>query len=129
MIRHRDYVPHGVIPAVLLPFNDDFSIDEASFRKHLRDIAAVEGLSAVTVNAHSTEVASCSGDEQHRVMEITGEEIGAKLPIIADESMPTFRTRADACFWGGVGPFFAGVTIAGKHGHACTRSRFDNGHN
>ncbi len=82
MVRHRDYVPHGVIPAVLLPFREDFSIDEASFRSHLRDIAAVEGLSAVTVNAHSTEVASCTADEQRRVMEITGEEVGAKLPII-----------------------------------------------
>ena len=33
MPRHASYVPHGVIPAVLLPFNDDLSIDEASFRK------------------------------------------------------------------------------------------------
>ena len=46
MPRHANYVPHGVIPAVLLPFENDLSIDEASFRKHLRDVAAVEGLSA-----------------------------------------------------------------------------------
>jgi 4-hydroxy-tetrahydrodipicolinate synthase len=82
MARHRDYVPNGVIPAALLPFHDDLSIDEVSFRSHLRDLAAVEGLSAVTVNAHSTEVASCTEDEQRRVMEIAGEEIGAELPII-----------------------------------------------
>ena len=54
MPRHAHYVPHGVIPAVLLPFNDDLSIDERSFRSHLRDVAATKGLSAVTVNAHST---------------------------------------------------------------------------
>ena len=57
MPRHVNYVPHGVIPAVLLPFDNDLAIDEASFRKHLRDVAAVDGLSALTVNAHSTEVA------------------------------------------------------------------------
>jgi 4-hydroxy-tetrahydrodipicolinate synthase len=102
MARYRDYVPHGVIPAILLPFHEDFSIDEASFRSHLRDIAAVEGLSAVTVNAHSTEVASCTADEQSRVMEITGEEIGAKLPVIhgiwADGSLEAARIakRAEA---------------------------------
>jgi 4-hydroxy-tetrahydrodipicolinate synthase len=102
MARHRDYVPHGVIPAILLPFHEDFSIDEASFRSHLRDIAAVEGLSAVTVNAHSTEVASCTANEQSRVMEITGEEIGAKLPIVhgiwADGSLEAARIakRAEA---------------------------------
>jgi 4-hydroxy-tetrahydrodipicolinate synthase len=82
MARHRDYVPHGVIPAALLPFHDDLSIDEASFRSHLRDLAAVEGLSAVTINAHSTEVASCTEDEQRRVMEIAGDEIGATMPIV-----------------------------------------------
>ena len=64
MPRHATYVPHGVIPAVLLPFHDDLSIDEASFRSHLRDVAATEGISAITINAHSTEVASCTFDEQ-----------------------------------------------------------------
>jgi 4-hydroxy-tetrahydrodipicolinate synthase len=68
MPRHASYVPHGVIPAVLLPFDNDFAIDEVSFRKHLRDVASVEGLSAITINAHSTEVASCTFDEQRRVL-------------------------------------------------------------
>src|SRR5665213_2458868 len=95
MPRHATYVPHGVIPAVLLPFENDLSIDEASFRKHLRDVAAVEGLSAVTINAHSTEVASCTFDEQRRVLDITQDEIGAKLPIVngiwADGSVEAAR--------------------------------------
>ncbi|MCJ7838214.1 MAG: dihydrodipicolinate synthase family protein [Burkholderiales bacterium] len=82
MPRHKDYLPHGVIPAALLPFNEDLSIDEASYRSHLRDIAAVQGISAVTVNAHASEVASCSFDEQQRVLAITQDEIGARLPIV-----------------------------------------------
>ena len=45
MAQRKAYVPHGVIPAVLLPFDNDLAIDEASFRKHLRDVASVEGLS------------------------------------------------------------------------------------
>src|SRR5881397_1403230 len=81
MPRHARYVPHGVIPAVLLPFNDDLSIDEKSFRSHLRDVAAAKGLSAVTINAHSTEVASCSFDEQRRVLDIAQDEIGDRLPL------------------------------------------------
>jgi hypothetical protein len=48
MPRHAHYLPHGVIPAVLLPFNDDLSIDEKSFRSHLRDVAATKGISAIT---------------------------------------------------------------------------------
>ena len=93
-----DFVPHGVIPAVLLPFHDDLSIDEPGFRAHLRDVAAVQGLSAITINAHSTEVASCTREEQRRVMEIAGEEVGDRLPVIhgswADGSLEAAR-RAD----------------------------------
>lgn len=82
MPRHKNYLPQGVIPAALLPFNEDFSIDEASYRSHLRDIASVDGISAITINAHASEVASCSFDEQLRVLEITQDEIGARLPIV-----------------------------------------------
>jgi 4-hydroxy-tetrahydrodipicolinate synthase len=95
MPRHAPYTPHGVIPAVLLPFADDLSIDEKSFRKHLADVAAAEGLSAVTVNAHSTEVASCTFDEQRRVLEIAQDEIGGRVPIVngiwADGSIEAAR--------------------------------------
>ena len=82
MPRHPSYVPHGVIPACLLPFHPDLSIDEASYRKHLRDVTAVRGLSAITVNAHASEVASCTFDEQERVLAITMDEVGAKIPVV-----------------------------------------------
>ena len=95
MARHANYTPHGVIPAVLLPFDNNLAIDEQSFRNHLRDVASVEGLSAMTINAHSTEVGSCTFDEQRRVLEIAQEEIGAKLPLIngiwADASIEAAR--------------------------------------
>jgi 4-hydroxy-tetrahydrodipicolinate synthase len=82
MARDAKWVPQGVIPAVLLPFHEELSIDEPAFRAHLRDVASVEGLSAVTINAHSTEVASCTFDEQKRVLSITKDEIGKRLPIV-----------------------------------------------
>ena len=95
MPRHARYLPHGVIPAVLLPFDDDLSIDEKGFRSHLRDVAATKGLSAITINAHSTEVASCSFEEQRRVLAIAQEEIGDRLPLVngvwADGSIEAAR--------------------------------------
>ena len=88
------YVPAGVIPAVLLPFHEDLSIDEASFRAHLRDVGAVEGVSAITINAHASEVASCTPEEQRRVLEISREELGSR-PIVngiyADGSLEAAR--------------------------------------
>jgi 4-hydroxy-tetrahydrodipicolinate synthase len=95
MPRHASFVPHGVIPAVLLPFHDDLTIDEKSFRGHLRDVGATQGISAITLNAHSTEVASCTFEEQRRVLEIAQDEIGGKLPIVngvwADGSLEAAR--------------------------------------
>src|SRR3954465_11297932 len=118
LARTSEYVPSGVIPAVLLPFHDDLSIDEASFRAHLRDVAAVEGLSAITVNAHASEVASCTFDEQRRVLEISREEL--HLPIVngiyADGSLEAARLAKMAAAGGASAllVFPPGVTTFGQ---------------
>src|SRR5947207_9517816 len=95
MPRHATYVPHGVIPAVLLPFDSELAIDEASFGRHLRDVAATDGISAITINAHSTEVASCTFEEQRRVLAIAEAEVGGRLPLVngvwADGSLEAAR--------------------------------------
>ena len=100
MLSNKTYIPHGVIPAVLLPFDTNLEIDEAAFRKHLRDVAATEGISAVTINAHSTEVASCTFDEQRRVLDISQAEIGERVPLIngvwADGSLEAARIARTA---------------------------------
>jgi 4-hydroxy-tetrahydrodipicolinate synthase len=89
------FEPQGVIPACLLPFHADLSIDERAYRKHLRDVVAVPGLSAITINAHASEVASCTFEEQERVLAITMDEVGDALPIVhgvyADGSLEAAR--------------------------------------
>lgn len=78
----HSYIPHGVIPAVILPFFEDLSIDEESFKSHIKDVTSVKGVSAITINAHSTEVASCSFDEQKRVLEVAMETVGNTTPLV-----------------------------------------------
>lgn len=82
MPRFNDYVPQGVIPACLLPFHDDFSIDEPGYRKHLRDVAGVAGITGITVNAHASEAHACTPEEQERVLALTMDEIGDRVPVI-----------------------------------------------
>ena len=103
MGKFKDYCPSGVIPAVLLPFDEDFNIDVAATRSHLRDVAGVAGITAITVNGHSTEVHACDADEQRRLVDITLDEVGHALPVIsgiyADGSLQAARmarTAADA---------------------------------
>ena len=100
MPRHASFTPKGVIPAVILPFKADLVDRRGHYRKHLRDVVATPGLSAITVNAHSTEAASCTLDEQKRVMAITQDEVGAKIPIVhgvyADGSLEGARIARQA---------------------------------
>lgn len=76
------FIPGGVIPAVLLPFDSDLRIDESAYRSHLRDVAAVTGVSALTVNGHSSEVHALSFDEQRQVLDISLDELGDTMPLI-----------------------------------------------
>jgi len=82
MRRFGDFEPKGVIPATLLALNEDFSIDEAATRKHLRDCAMVPGVAAATVNGHASEVHACTFDEQRRILDVSLEEVGDDVPLI-----------------------------------------------
>ncbi len=74
------FVPQGVIPAIVLPFHDDFSIDTQAFAHHVQDVGATPGISALTINAHSTEVGSCTFDEQREVLAIA--RAHTDLPLV-----------------------------------------------
>lgn len=73
----------GVIPANLLPFTTDLEIDETSLRRHLRGLLDVDGVNGITTNAHATEVATLNTSEQRRLLDITLEEAGGRVPVIA----------------------------------------------
>lgn len=77
------FEPRGVIPACLLPFDADLEIDEAAYRRHLSDIAGVDGVAAVAINGHAAEVHALSFEEQRRTLAITRDELGGTLPIVA----------------------------------------------
>ncbi|MEZ5936048.1 MAG: dihydrodipicolinate synthase family protein [Alphaproteobacteria bacterium] len=95
MAGFKDYRPKGVIPATLMAFHEDFSIDEPSARRHLADVAAVDGLNAITVNGHASEVHACAFEEQRRILAFSLDEIGDRLPLIngvyADGSIEAAR--------------------------------------
>lgn len=83
MARFKDYVPGGVIPATLLAFETDFSIDWAETSRHLLHVASTPGLSAITVNGHASEVHACSFDEQRAILDRSLSDVGDKIPLIA----------------------------------------------
>jgi 4-hydroxy-tetrahydrodipicolinate synthase len=79
----RPFEPRGVIPACLLPFDQDLAIDERAYRSHLADLLAVEGISAITTNAHASEVHALTFDEQRRVLALTKETLDDRVATVA----------------------------------------------
>jgi 4-hydroxy-tetrahydrodipicolinate synthase len=95
MGRVTGFEPSGVIPATLLAFHEDFSIDEAETRRHLAHVAGTGGISAITVNGHASEVHACSFEEQRRILALSAAAIGDRLPLVngvyADGSLEAAR--------------------------------------
>lgn len=79
----QEFEPAGVIPATLLAFHDDFSIDEPETRRHLMHVAGTAGISAITVNGHSSEVHALSFEEQQRNLALSLAAVGDRLPLVA----------------------------------------------
>ena len=95
MARFRGFEPAGVIPATLLAFHEDMSIDEAETRRHLAYVAGTRGISAITVNGHSNEVHALNFEEQQRILAFSLAAVGDRLPLVngiyADGSIEAAR--------------------------------------
>jgi len=73
----------GVLPAIILPLNRDYSIDERGFRRHIRRVLRVNGVTGIVCNAHASEVTLLTHQERKRVLQIVCEEVDRKVPVIA----------------------------------------------
>jgi 4-hydroxy-tetrahydrodipicolinate synthase len=73
----------GVMPANVLPFKADLSIDEGAYRKHLRWLADTRGVTGIVANGHAAEVSSLSREERRRALAIALDEVGAQCPVVA----------------------------------------------
>jgi len=82
MSHYKKFKLEGVIPATLLAFDKDFQINEKASRKHIKECALTDGISAITVNGHSSEIHACNFEEQKRILSFSLEEVGDRVPII-----------------------------------------------
>jgi 4-hydroxy-tetrahydrodipicolinate synthase len=73
----------GIMPANILPFTADLSIDEPAYRRHLRWLADTPGVTGIVANGHAAEVASLSREERKRTLAIALDEVAAGCPIVA----------------------------------------------
>lgn len=119
----RSFAGAGV--ALITPFKKDESLDEAALRRLVK--RQVEGGIDVLVPCGTTgESVTLTGAEQERVIAITLEESGGKLPVLAGAGSNDTRTAMEktkrACALGAhgilsVGPYYNKPTPDGFHRH------------
>ena len=73
----------GIMPANILPFKADLTVDEPAYRRHLRWLADTPGVTGLVANGHAAEVASLSREERKRTLAIALDEVAGACPIIA----------------------------------------------
>ena len=74
-----------IFPAVSVPLNDDYSINEEEFRVYLRWIKSFydQGIQGLVCNGHTGEITGLTRAERKRVVEICAEECGDIMTIIS----------------------------------------------
>lgn len=73
----------GLIPAIAVPFNDDYSIDAPGLTRFARWLSAEPGIKALMTNGHTGEVFSLTPRERAEVTRITVEAVDGRVPIIS----------------------------------------------
>ena len=70
-----------VLPAVNLPMLPDYSIDEESYRKHLRWLMTFD-IGGLVISGHAGELESLTPEERIRVAQIARSEMPKDLPMV-----------------------------------------------
>ena len=73
----------GLIPAIAIPFNEDFSLDTAGLTRFARGLAGHPGIKALMTNGHTGEVFSLTSRERAEVTRITAAAVAGRVPVIS----------------------------------------------
>ena len=72
----------GLIPATVLPMDENYKVDEDELRRYIDWISGF-GISGVAVNVDTGEGPHLYPEEQVRVVEVYREELKGRIPIVA----------------------------------------------
>ena len=84
----------GVIPVMMLPLNDDESIDEGELRKQV-DFAVAGGAAAVCAPGFATEFYKLTDEERRRVIRVVVEQTAGRVPMFAGTGCGSVRATIE----------------------------------
>lgn len=82
--------PHGIIPALATPMDEDESIDEDGLRKLVAHVIE-RGVHGIFAAGTQGEFYGLSTQEKRRVFQIVVEEAAGRVPVYAGTGAPTTR--------------------------------------
>src|SRR3712207_1657472 len=65
-----------------MAFDSGLEIDEENYRRHVRYLLDTPGVTGITTNAHASEVATLTFEEQQRVLQMTLDEVAGAVPVV-----------------------------------------------
>lgn len=76
-------VLQGIMPANVLPFTENYDIDEVNLRRFVNYVLGVDGVTGIVCNGHAGELVSLSRDEKKQVIRVVVDEVKGKVPVIS----------------------------------------------
>jgi 4-hydroxy-tetrahydrodipicolinate synthase len=73
----------NIFPAIAVPLNKDYSINERELREYVRWLAGIDGIDGIVCNGHTGEITTLGRKEKQRITEIIAEEVGDKVLVIS----------------------------------------------
>jgi 4-hydroxy-tetrahydrodipicolinate synthase len=74
---------HGVIPAMAVPFRDDYKIDDDYLARFARWLSGCPGVTAVMTNGHTGEVGSLLPEERAGVTRVVADAVRGAVRIVS----------------------------------------------
>jgi 4-hydroxy-tetrahydrodipicolinate synthase len=91
----KELTLRGTIPACILPFDEDYAVDEAEYRRHLRDLTSTPGVTGVVCNGHAGEVTTLSREEWRAAIATAVAEVNGAAHVISGVYAETHRDAAE----------------------------------
>jgi 4-hydroxy-tetrahydrodipicolinate synthase len=90
---------NGIVPAIVVPFNKDYSIDASELQRFSQWLAGQPGISAVMTNGHTGEVFSLTPRERADVTRITAEAVQGMCPVVSSVVCEGIKDAIEQANW------------------------------
>ncbi len=74
---------HGILPAISIPFRDDFKLDDDGLTRFSQWLAAVRGVTALVTNGHTGEVGSLLPEERADVTRVVVDAVRGRARVVS----------------------------------------------